>query len=106
MTGVRRPPRYLGDLGPDYVPDYSCHMTLSSMVVSRDLQVLVQLQAPAVLLFQMIRQLGMDAYHLIALPAGLPELAFQAVDVPLAFPKQIRGSMNIQKSAQRRRALE
>ncbi|HEX3352499.1 MAG TPA: PilZ domain-containing protein [Terriglobales bacterium] len=32
------PLHYLGDLGADYAPDYSCVMTLSSMVVSRDLQ--------------------------------------------------------------------
>ena len=29
---------YLGYLGTSYTPDYSCDMTLSSMVVSRDLQ--------------------------------------------------------------------
>ncbi len=34
----RRPFHYLGYLGPDYAPGYSCVMTLSSMVVSRDLQ--------------------------------------------------------------------
>ena len=35
---VRRPLHYLGYLGTDYAPGYSCLMTLSSMVVSRDFQ--------------------------------------------------------------------
>ncbi len=35
---VRRPLHYLGDLGASYAPGYSCFMTLSSMVVSRDFQ--------------------------------------------------------------------
>src|SRR5579863_1573607 len=75
-------------------------------MVSGDLQVLAQLQAPAVLLFQMTRQLRVGAYHLIALAAGLLDFTFQAVNMPLAFPEQVRASMNIQKPAQRRGALD
>jgi hypothetical protein len=33
-----RPRHYLGDLGAGYAPGYSCVMTLSSMVLSRDFQ--------------------------------------------------------------------
>jgi hypothetical protein len=58
-------------------------------VVSRDLQVLVQLQAPAVLFLQVTRKLGVAAHHLIALAAGFIKFALQTMDVPLAFPEQV-----------------
>ena len=74
--------------------------------VSRDLQVLIQLQPPAILFLQMTRKLSVDAYHLIALAAGFLNFALQALDVPLAFPEQVGALMNIQEPARGRDALD